>query len=168
MAADWGLTCERADARRRCEGLGDDGAAVAAGPPLVIWSPVNGLHLRGNYGRSVRAPNQSELFSPFSQNFAPAFGDPCSSANLAQGSANRAANCAAAGRPGGTDATLNPSPRADGTINLTAPYDYRYQSSLEIRSGGNPLLEAEKSDSLTLGLVATPAFLPGFSFSVDY
>jgi outer membrane receptor protein involved in Fe transport len=134
----------------------------------VLWSPVNGLRLRGNYGRSVRAPNQSELFSPFSQNFAPAFADPCSSANLAQGSANRAANCAAAGRPGGTDATLNPSPRADGTINLTAPYDYRYQSSLEIRSGGNPLLEAEKSDSLTLGLVATPAFLPGFSFSVDY
>ena len=35
-------------------------------------------------------------------------------------------------------------------------------------SGGNTELEAEKSDSLTLGVIATPAFLPGFSVSVDY
>jgi outer membrane receptor protein involved in Fe transport len=129
---------------------------------------MNGLRFRGNYGRSVRAPNQSELFSPFSQNFAPAFGDPCSSINIGTGSTNRAGNCAAAGRPGGTDATLNPSRTNDPVPNLTPPYDLRYDSSLQIRSGGNPLLEAEKSNSWTLGVVTTPTFLPGFSLSVDY
>ena len=36
-----------------------------------ICSPFNGLRLRGNYARAVRAPNQVELFTPFGQNFAP-------------------------------------------------------------------------------------------------
>ncbi len=44
MAADWGLTCQRDSALRRCEGLGDgaDGMGLA-GPIQIIWSPVNGL-----------------------------------------------------------------------------------------------------------------------------
>jgi outer membrane receptor protein involved in Fe transport len=132
----------------------------------AIWAPVRGFRFRANYGRSVRAPNQVELFSPASQNFAPGFGDPCSSINIQSGSSNRAANCAAAGRPGGTDPTNNPS----GPTNPPGPgpYDFRYDSSLEISSGGNPLLEAETSDSWTFGFVTTPAFLPGFSLSVDW
>ncbi|WP_294120774.1 TonB-dependent receptor, partial [Sphingomonas sp.] len=132
-----------------------------------IWSPLDGLRIRGNYGRSVRAPNQVELFSPFGQNFAPGFGDPCSSINIGAGSANRAANCAAAGRPGGTDATINPSTDTTPAA-FPTPYDFRYSSSLEIRSGGNPSLEAETSDSYTLGFVATPKFIPGLSVSVDW
>jgi outer membrane receptor protein involved in Fe transport len=132
----------------------------------VLWSPISGLRFRGNYGRSVRAPNQSELFFPPSQNFAPGFGDPCSSINITEGSPNRIENCAAAGRPGGTNTALNES--HPGQPVPPGPYDFRYDSSLEILSGGNSLLEAEKSDSLTLGFVATPAFLPGFSASVDY
>jgi outer membrane receptor protein involved in Fe transport len=132
-----------------------------------IWSPIDGLRFRGNYGRSVRAPNQVELFSPFGQNFAPGFSDPCSSINIGAGSANRADNCAAAGRPGGTDATINPTFGTEPAP-VPGPYDFRYSSSLEIKSGGNPDLEAETSDSYTLGFVATPAFLPGFSASVDW
>jgi outer membrane receptor protein involved in Fe transport len=136
----------------------------------AIWSPVNGLRFRGNYGRSVRAPNQTELFSPLGQNFAPGFGDPCSSINIGSGSSNRAANCAAAGRPGGTDSTLNPSHPGNNppVPNPAGPYDFRYDESLQIRSGGNPNLQAEKSDSWTLGFVTTPEFIPGFSLSVDY
>jgi outer membrane receptor protein involved in Fe transport len=135
----------------------------------AIWSPINGLRFRGNYGRSVRAPNQVELFSQPGQNFAPAFQDPCSSLNIGTGSTNRATNCAAAGRPGGTDSTLNPSALPDiPPPNPLGPYDYRYQSSLELVSGGNTELEAEKSDSFTIGTVVTPSFLPGFSMSVDY
>jgi outer membrane receptor protein involved in Fe transport len=114
----------------------------------AIWSPIDGLRFRGNYGRSVRAPNQVELFSPPGTNFAPGFGDPCSAININQGSENRAANCAAAGVPVG--------------------YDFRYSQSLQLKSGGNPNLEAETSDSYTLGFVATPAFAPGFSLSVDW
>ena len=134
----------------------------------VVWSPINGLRFRGNYGRSVRAPNQSELFAQPGQNFAPGFVDPCSSQNIGTGSTFRADNCAAAGRPGGTSATLNPSRPGIPAPNPAGPYDFRYDESLELVSGGNTQLAAEKSDSYTLGVVATPAFVPGFSLSVDY
>jgi outer membrane receptor protein involved in Fe transport len=134
----------------------------------AVYSPIRGLRFRGNYGRSVRAPNQVELFSEPGQNFAPAFVDPCSSINIGTGSANRATNCATAGRPGGTDATPNPSRPGVPAPNPAGPYDFRYDSSLELVSGGNPDLQAEKSDSWTMGVVATPTFVPGFSLSVDY
>lgn len=115
----------------------------------VDWRPFEPLRLRGSYSRSVRAPNLSELYSQQSQNFAPAPADPCSARNIGTGSATRAANCATAGRP--------------------ANYDYVYSSSLEIVSGGNPNLKAEKSTSYTAGFVFEPSFLvPGLSISADY
>ena len=113
----------------------------------AVYSPVPGVRLRGNYARSVRAPNQVELFSPFGQNFS-LIGDPCSAQNAGTGSASRAANCLAAGVPAGTN------------IN--------YSSSLPFLSGGNIDLAAEKSDSYTFGGVITPRFIPGLSVSVDY
>ena len=112
----------------------------------VVWSPVEGVRLRGNYGRSVRAPNQVELFTPFGQNFS-LVNDPCDVTQVGQGSPNRAANCIAAGIPAGTSII--------------------YSSSLPFLSGGNLNLEAEKSDSITLGGVITPRFLPGFSVSAE-
>ena len=114
----------------------------------VEWRPISPLRLRGSYSRSVRAPNLSELYSAQSQNFTPAPNDPCSARNLATGSANRVANCNAQGRP--------------------ADFDYVYTASLEIRSGGNPDLKEEKSDSYTGGFVFTPDFVPGLSISSDY
>ncbi|MBA4751621.1 MAG: TonB-dependent receptor, partial [Sphingopyxis sp.] len=114
----------------------------------VMWKPVEDIGFRATYARSVRAPNLADLYSAQGQNFAPGFGDPCSAVNLATGSANRQANCTAAGRPAG--------------------YDFRYSSSLEILSGGNTDLKAEKSDSYTFGMLLQPRFLPGFSFSADY
>ena len=114
----------------------------------IDYSPFDGLRFRGNYSRSVRAPNLTELFTPPGQNFAPGFADPCSLRNIGTGTANRAANCRAAGVPN--------------------DYDFVYSSSLEIVSGGNPALNEEKSDSYTVGGVFTPRFLPGFSLTVDY
>ncbi|WP_416611867.1 TonB-dependent receptor domain-containing protein [Sphingomonas sp. MJ1 (PH-R8)] len=112
------------------------------------WSPVDDVRFRANYSRSVRAPNLTELYSSIGQNFAPGFVDPCSARNIATGSENRAANCAAAGRP--------------------ANYDYVYQSSLDFLSGGNPNLKEETSDSYTYGVVVQPTFARGLSLSVDY
>ncbi len=114
----------------------------------VTWKPIQDITLRGTYARAVRAPNLSEVFSPAGQNFAPGFGDPCSQRNLATGSANRVANCNAAGRPAG--------------------YDFVYSSSLEISSGGNPNLTEESSDSYTGGILLQPSFIPGLSLSADY
>ena len=112
------------------------------------YSPFEGLRFRANYGRAVRAPNLSELFSAAGQNFAPGFADPCSADNLGRGTQFRAANCAAAGIP--------------------TTYNFQYAQSLEILSGGNPNLTVEKSDSYTYGVVATPRFAPGLTMSVDY
>src|SRR4029450_4154960 len=96
----------------------------------VVWSPVKGLRFRGNYARAVRAPNQVELFTPFGQNFALVL-DPCDRNSINLGSANRPANCPAAGVPAGQGIT--------------------YSSSLPFLSGGNENLEAETSDSITIG-----------------
>jgi outer membrane receptor protein involved in Fe transport len=112
------------------------------------WAPVEDLRFRAGLGRAVRAPNLSDLFSEQSQNFAGNFLDPCSARNVATGSATRAANCRAAGIP--------------------ATYDFVYNSSLEILSGGNPALVEETSDSLTVGAVFQPRFAPGLTLSVDY
>jgi outer membrane receptor protein involved in Fe transport len=112
----------------------------------AIYSPVEGVRLRGNYAQAVRAPNQVELFSPFGQNFS-LVSDPCD-VNQIGANANRAANCAAAGIPAGTH--------------------IQYSSSLGFLSGGNKELAAEVSHSITAGGVLTPRFLPGFSASADY
>jgi len=113
----------------------------------AIYSPVAGVRFRGNYARAVRAPNQVELFTPFGANFS-LISDPCDADNVGAGSASRAANCIAAGVPAGTQII--------------------YTSSLPFKSGGNDELEAEVSNSITLGGVLTPRFLPGFSASADY
>jgi outer membrane receptor protein involved in Fe transport len=112
-----------------------------------VWSPLQGLRFRGNYARSVRAPNQVELFTPFGQNFRLVI-DPCDANAIGLGSANRAANCLAAGIPAGTR--------------------IQYTASLPYLSGGNSNLVPETSNSITLGGVFTPTFLPGMSFSADY
>jgi outer membrane receptor protein involved in Fe transport len=114
----------------------------------VDYAPIEDIRFRGNYSRAVRSPNLVELFSPAGQNFAPGFADPCSARNIGTGSDTRAANCLAAGIPAG--------------------YDFVYSQSLEIVSGGNPDLNAETSDSYTIGGVFRPRFVPGLSLSVDY
>lgn len=111
------------------------------------WSPVRDLTLRANYSRSVRAPNLADLYTPLGTNFS-LINDPCSADFIGEGSANRAANCAADGVPDG--------------------YNYLYTSSLEFRSGGNTELDAETADSITIGGILQPSFLPGFSISADY
>jgi outer membrane receptor protein involved in Fe transport len=114
----------------------------------VDWAPIRDIRFRAGYARSVRAPNLSDLYSSQSQNFAPGFGDPCSARNIGTGAATRIANCRAAGIP--------------------AAYDFVYAQSLEILSGGNPNLKVETSNSLTVGAVIQPQFVPGLSISVDY
>lgn len=112
-----------------------------------IYKPVEDLQLRASYARAVRAPNLGELYTPFGQNFA-LVDDPCSADNIGNGTANRAANCAAAGRPAG--------------------YNFQYSNSLLFRSGGNAALQSEKSDSYTYGGVLTPHWIRGLSITADY
>jgi outer membrane receptor protein involved in Fe transport len=114
------------------------------------WAPVRDIRFRANYGRAIRAPNRSETGTPLVPNFAPAFTDPCTTSNINSGTQFRNANCR-------TDlGTLLPNIASLGS------------SSLPILSGSNPDLQEEKSNSLTIGGVLQPRFVPGLSLSVDY
>jgi outer membrane receptor protein involved in Fe transport len=133
------------------------------------FAPTPDLRLRANYSKSVRVPTQTDLFSPFSQNFA-FIADPCDAVNITN-NPNRAANCQAAGVPPTANAassavcatTAFPNPVGQPFINCLAR-----AFSTGFFSGGNPNLEEETGKSLTIGGVFTPRFLPGFSLSVDY
>jgi outer membrane receptor protein involved in Fe transport len=115
----------------------------------VQWAPVRDLRLRGNYARAVRAPNVSETGFPLVPNFANGIVDPCDQVAINSGSQFRRANCTTAV---GSNLANLPS-RA---------------YSLPIVSGSNPNLEAETSDSFTVGGVLQPRFIPGLALTVDY
>lgn len=134
-----------------------------------IYAPIRDVRFRAAYATSVRAPTQSDLFSPLGQNFA-FIADPCDVQNITNNQ-NRAANCSAFGVPATANQALvdacatSPFPVAlgDPFLNCTAR-----SFSTSFLSGGNPTLVQEKGKSLTLGMVVEPRFIPGLNFTVDY
>lgn len=112
----------------------------------ATWEPVAGVTFRGVRSRSVRAPNFGELYGPQTASASGSPADTCMGVAYHL-SPTRAANCKALG--------------------IDAPLPYNQLGPLII-SGGNPDLQPETSDSLTLGVVLQPKFLPGFDASVDY
>jgi iron complex outermembrane receptor protein len=115
------------------------------------WQPVPDFKLRGNYQRAVRAPNIGELFFPVTTGLTNLGQDPCAGANPL-GNAELRAVCIAQGAPSATIGTIS-NPTA-GQANQT--------------SGGNPLLQPEKADSWTVGVVLQPRMINGLSLTVDY
>ena len=111
------------------------------------WTPVEGVRFRGIYQRAVRAPNVFELFSPVVGGTGSLANDPCAGSNVP---AAIAAICIAQGAP--------------SVGNIPAPIS----GQINVFTGGNPNLEAEKSDTYTIGVVVNPARLRALTFSVDY
>jgi outer membrane receptor protein involved in Fe transport len=110
------------------------------------WEPFTGLTLRGVRSRSVRTPNFGELFERQVVSILGSIDDPCE-AGAYHASTTRAANCRALG-------VLTPLPDI--------------KAGPAVTTGGNPGLRPETSNSLTLGVVLQPPFLPGFDLTVDY
>lgn len=136
------------------------------------YAPVADLRFRANYSTSVRAPTLSDLYSPFSQNFAQ-LSDPCDAANI-NSNPNYATNCAAAGVPKTFNAaavaasqgsSCDPASLVVGAPFLNCP---ARTSSTAYSSGGNINLREEKGKSYTIGAVFTPRAVPGLSLTVDY
>lgn len=113
----------------------------------IIYAPIPDIRFRANFSRAVRSPTLSNLFSPSTENFL-FLTDPCEEDNIDNGTATREANCRAAGVPPGFQDPVT--------------------GNRSVNQGGNPLLEAETSDSYTIGAIFEPRFLPGFSATVDY
>ncbi|WP_370713144.1 TonB-dependent receptor domain-containing protein [Sphingomonas sp. IW22] len=112
------------------------------------WAPIPDIRFRSVLARAVRAPNVGELFSPGSEGFI-TVDDPCDVDFIGGGASGRAANCAAIGVPGNFVSNAR-------TINIRTA------------TSGNAALDVEKADTLTIGGVFQPRFLPGFTATFDY
>jgi len=127
----------------------------------LTFAPIDDFRLRVGYARAVRAPNLSDLYSTPAQSFF-TLTDPCNQGATITSNPNRARNCAAAGVP--TTLTYTD----DQGIVRTVPWTNTSPTTPQFGTQGNPLLQPEKSKSLTVGAVFQPRFLPGFSVTVDY
>ena len=114
------------------------------------WAPNEQIRFRASLNTAVRAPSIGELFSPQGEGF-PGATDPCSSAF--SGDATLRALCEATGVPAANvgSALIDPP---SGQVRQV--------------SGGNPNLTEETAETLTVGFVASPNFIEGLTFSVDY
>jgi len=133
----------------------DHAGTVSTWKAGLVWRPVDSLLFRGMAQRSVRAPNLFELFREQYQlrgnGYANSSGDPCSASNnpAASGTAGK---CVIQGLPADQVGVFEATPFYPATFTV----------------GGNPNLEPESAETLTAGVVVTPARIPGLTLSVDY
>ena len=121
-----------------------------------IYAPVADVSFRGSYGRSVRAPNISELFRPRT-GASDFISDPCYTQNRGQGTQFRVANCEALIRAaGGNPDTFTNANNPDANLNIPGVQQ------------GNPNLRAEVARTWTAGIVLRPSFVPRLQIGVDW
>jgi outer membrane receptor protein involved in Fe transport len=117
----------------------------------LIWEPVDGYILRGNYARAQRAPDLTELLSPRVGDF-DSIQDICADAT------------ATSTEPGHDNCRLEPGIAATIAANGIFDDDGNGYSP----SAGNPELKQETADTYTVGVSMAPSFLEGFQLAVDY
>jgi iron complex outermembrane recepter protein len=121
---------------------------------FVNWTPIEDVRLRWQFQRAVRAPNVIELFEPQGTNLPDlttrpnGLFDPCAGPNPF----SSFEECARTGVTAEQFGNI-PDVLAGQTQSIT---------------GGNPLLNPESSDTVTVGAILTPSFAPGLTVSVDY
>lgn len=116
------------------------------------FAPIPDITFRGQYQRATRAPNVQDLFGGQSVGF-PAATDPCSDrGQVANQTATVRALCIA-----------NGVPAANVFLRAVQP-----AAQIQALFGGNPTLEAETSDTFTVGAVIRPSFIPRLNVTVDY
>ncbi len=102
------------------------------------YMPTENLMFRGTYADGLRAPSIGELFGSQSR-FDASITDPC--------------NGGAAANPG-----------SPGCANIPAGYE-QINPQISVLTGGNPVLSPEEAETLTLGLVYSPTWAEGTSWS---
>ena len=115
-----------------------------------LWRVTQDVRFRGQYQHAIRAPNVGELYGGEATVFS-VVNDPCG-ANGTQKTAAVAAVCQAQGvRPADLfTAGIQPNPYIGNT------------------SGGNPELAPETSNTITIGTVLTPRFVPNLALTIDW
>ncbi len=110
------------------------------------WQVAPSLKVRANYSTAFRIPNVPELFGGISEGNLTTT-DPCSGYSSLPSSSVIFQNCQASGIQSGY--------RQLGNTILTT-------------GGGNPDLEPEDANTLTVGAVWTPSFVADLTLTVDY
>lgn len=110
------------------------------------WQVVPSLKLRANYATAFRIPNVPELFGGVSEGNLTTT-DPCSGWSGQPASSTIYQNCQASGVPVGYTQLGN-------TVLTTV--------------GGNAELKPEDAETLTVGAVWTPSFVPDLTLTLDY
>lgn len=121
----------------------------------LTWTPISDIRFRGQFQRAIRSPNVLELFRAQGNNLfdltdpdGDGVFDPCAGATPFF----TAAQCANQGVTAAQYGSVADNPA--GQFNLLI--------------GGNPNLEVETSDTITIGAVITPTAVPGLTISIDY
>jgi iron complex outermembrane recepter protein len=117
----------------------------------MTWSPVSDMRLRASYNRAVRVPNPAELYAPDVVGLDGGT-DLCAAGSYAHNTVADQKACALTnyGNVIGVPTPPSPASQYNGFI------------------GGNPNLKPEVGKTTDVGIVLTPAFMPGFSATVDY
>ena len=112
------------------------------------WGPTDWLRFRSAYNIAMRAPGINELYAPVGEGFSPG-NDPC--AAIRNPSQAQRDFCVQQGVP-------------------AAEINTFVQAALGFSqlSGGNPALQPEDSETLTVGAVIRLPFLDRFNLAVDY
>jgi outer membrane receptor protein involved in Fe transport len=123
------------------------------------WAPISDIKFRGSYQRAVRAANVIELFTAQGFNLFDLTADPCSTAGEEGGPSVDA--CIATGVPANFyDGTPESEIRRASLNSPAGQYNFL--------QGGVQTLTPEESDTVTIGVVLQPRFLPKLALSVDY
>ena len=127
----------------------------------AVWQPTDSVRFRATVGTSVRAPNIGELFTVGAPGFGSSLADPCSGLGTPEFVDDTGgvltANCLA-------ESGIAQRIAEEGVFIQTV----QNSQLASVTSSGNPDLIEEEADTLTVGVVLTPDFLPNLSVTVDY
>ena len=118
------------------------------------WAINSGIKLRASFQRAVRAPNVRERFLPQGLNLFDMPADPCGGP-VTDGQT-------AAGR------TFEECARSGVTAAQFGNIAHSPADQYNVLQRGTPDLAPEEADTYSFGLVWTPRFVDGLTFSVDY
>ena len=123
--------------------------SVLAWNTSLDWEVNDQFRMRAGYGKAIRAPNLTELFSPVSAGFRGGV-DPCWASS--EPTAAQRELCIQQGVPENFIDDLSPGPAV----------------GFNVETGGNINLDEEEATTTTIGAVFTPERLPSLMVSADY
>ena len=135
------------------------------------FSPTSDIRFRASFERATRAPNVNELYTPqLGTNTTSVGEDLCAPNDITHHAAASLAQCLNSVGPLFTAAQMT-AKYGDGIDPAFGGSDKIQQcasNQCTVVTGGNKSLTPEIAKTYSVGFVATPRFIPGLDFSLDY